>query len=608
MTRGTGHRGAGGRRLWSALAIPAAIAAFLGVVWLAETTLTRARIDLTEERRHTLSEATRRVLAAIEEPIVLSYYRSAALDTAAPELADYARRVRELLQHYVRLADGGLKLELYRPEPFSPEEDLAVAAGLQGLEVGTAGRTAYFGLAGRNSTDDRETIPLFAPERARFLEYDLTRLVYALANPDRPRVGVLTALPLFGDPAGGVAPWRVVARLREGYALERLDPDAAALPDDLDALLLAQATGLSPALREAVVDWAAAGRPLLAFVDPFSETLAAGRAPGAPPQADAVAEAAPLLQALGLRLDGASVIGDRSTARRVRARVAGRTQTLDYLPWLGLGAQELSATDPATANLNRLALNAAGHLAAADGAPVAPQALARSSDRAMPVPVARIATAPDPAALLSDFVASGETYVPAVRVRGGPDRLNAVVVADADLLDDAVWTRRQQVQGREVTVPVAGNGDFVANLMDTLTGAEGLLDLRGRGVADRPFTVIEAMREAAETEFRARERALSAEVQAAERRIRELRRRERTTGVVLSDAQQAEIDRLRGEMLTARGELRAVQHQLRADVEALQNRLQLLVTWGMPALVALLALVLALLRRRRRGRRPAAAG
>jgi ABC-type uncharacterized transport system involved in gliding motility auxiliary subunit len=182
------------------------------------------------------------------------------------------------------------------------------------------------------------------------------------------------------------------------------------------------------------------------------------------------------------------------------------------------------------------------------------------------------------------------------------------VVADADLLDDAVWTRRQQVQGREVTVPVAGNGDFVANLMDTLTGAEGLLDLRGRGVADRPFTVIEAMREAAETEFRARERALSAEVQAAERRIRELRRRERTTGVVLSDAQQAEIDRLRGEMLTARGELRAVQHQLRADVEALQNRLQLLVTWGMPALVALLALVLALLRRRRRGRRPAAAG
>jgi ABC-type uncharacterized transport system involved in gliding motility auxiliary subunit len=601
-------RSAGRRRLWSALAIPAAIAAFLSLVWLAETTLSRARLDLTEERRHTLSAATRRVLSAIEEPIVLSFYRSPALDAAAPELADYAQRVRELLQHYVRLADGGLQLELYRPAPFSPEEDLAVAAGLRGIEVGAAARTAYFGLAGRNSTDDRETIPLFAPERARFLEHDLTRLVYALANPQRPRVGVLTGLPILGDPARGVQPWRVVTRLRESYRLERLDPQADALPGDLDALLLVQASGLHPALWRAVADWAAAGQPLLAFVDPFSETLAARRPPGVPPPGDVVAEAAPLLEALGVRLDGGQVIGDRSNARRVRARVAGRTQTVDYLPWLGLGGAELADDDPATANLRRLAFNAAGHLAVRPDADAPLRPLAVSSDRAMPVPVARIATAPDPVQLLSDFVATGQRYVPAARLRGGPRALNAVVVADADLLDDAVWTRQQQIQGRAVTVPIAGNGDFAVNLLDTLTGAAGLLDLRGRGLADRPFVVIEAMREAAETEFRARERALSAELRAAEQRIRELRRRERTTGAVLSDQQEAEIRSLRSEMLTARRELRAVQHRLRADVETLQARLRVLVTWGMPVLVGLLALGLAVLRRVRRARRPAASG
>ncbi len=162
--------------------------------------------------------------------------------------------------------------------------------------------------------------------------------------------------------------------------------------------------------------------------------------------------------------------------------------------------------------------------------------------------------------------------------------------------------------GREVLVPMAGNGDLVVNLLDTMTGGAELLDLRGRGLRDRPFTVIEEMRREAETKYRAREQELSRRVREAEQRIAELRRTERRTGVVLSDAQQEEVETLRADMLEARRELREVQHQLRADVEALQTRVRLAVTWGMPALVALLAVTLALIRRRKRNRRPAASG
>ena len=58
----------------------------------------------------------------------------------------------------------------------------------------------YFGLAGTNLLDDERTIAFFQPERERFLEYDLTKLVYELSNPKRPVVGVMSSLPLDGDP------------------------------------------------------------------------------------------------------------------------------------------------------------------------------------------------------------------------------------------------------------------------------------------------------------------------------------------------------------------------------------------------------------------------
>ena len=83
-------------------------------------------------------------------------------------------------------------------QPFSPEEDLAVAEGLEGLPISDDGTLAYFGLTGRNSTDDHEVIGYLAPERANFLEYDLTRMINDLAQPDKPVVAVLGDLPLMG--------------------------------------------------------------------------------------------------------------------------------------------------------------------------------------------------------------------------------------------------------------------------------------------------------------------------------------------------------------------------------------------------------------------------
>src|SRR5579863_5155363 len=88
------------------------------------------RLDLTAEKLYTLSPGTRRTLAKIDEPITLRFYYSTAIGDEAPSVGVYADRVRELLTQYAAAAPGKIRLETYNPQPFSGEEDRAVAFGL----------------------------------------------------------------------------------------------------------------------------------------------------------------------------------------------------------------------------------------------------------------------------------------------------------------------------------------------------------------------------------------------------------------------------------------------------------------------------------------------
>src|SRR5258708_2970017 len=153
------------------------------------------RLDLTAEHLYTLSSGTRHTLARIDEPITLRFYYSTRLGDEAPSYGVYAQRVRELLDQYVAAAHGKFRLEVYNPQAFSDAEDRAVAFGLKGVPLDAQGEQVYFGLAATNSTDDQQIVAFFAPDRERFLEYDLTKLVHALAFPKKTVVGLMTPLP-----------------------------------------------------------------------------------------------------------------------------------------------------------------------------------------------------------------------------------------------------------------------------------------------------------------------------------------------------------------------------------------------------------------------------
>ena len=120
---------------------------FLAVNIFASVALRGYQVDLTENRLYTVSEGTKRTLAAIDEPIALRLYFSRNLSEAAPRYAAHHARVRELLQRYANLAGGRVNLQLLDPEPFSDAEDQAVADGMQGVPVTAAGDLGYFGPA-----------------------------------------------------------------------------------------------------------------------------------------------------------------------------------------------------------------------------------------------------------------------------------------------------------------------------------------------------------------------------------------------------------------------------------------------------------------------------
>jgi ABC-type uncharacterized transport system involved in gliding motility auxiliary subunit len=160
--------------------------ALVAAVMASNTLLKGMRFDLTENNLYTLSPGTRSMLAGIEEPINLYLYYSDQQTEDLPALRTYANRVIELLEEFTAAADGGVNLQVIDPLPFSEEEDRASQQGLQPVTLSAGGDTIYFGLAGTNSVGDTDVIPFFEPSERKeaFLEYDIARLVYNLANPD----------------------------------------------------------------------------------------------------------------------------------------------------------------------------------------------------------------------------------------------------------------------------------------------------------------------------------------------------------------------------------------------------------------------------------------
>jgi ABC-type uncharacterized transport system involved in gliding motility auxiliary subunit len=119
--------------LWSALGLSALLFLFLNL--FANNFFLDTRLDLTKSRQYTLSAGTRAIIAKLGEPVTLRFYFSRKNASDYPATTAYAKRVRDLLGHYAAMSHGKIVLEDVDPEPFTPEEDRAVQAGMKPAPV-----------------------------------------------------------------------------------------------------------------------------------------------------------------------------------------------------------------------------------------------------------------------------------------------------------------------------------------------------------------------------------------------------------------------------------------------------------------------------------------
>ena len=386
-----------------------------------------SRLDLTAEHLYTLSSGTRHTLARIDEPITLRFYYSTRLGDEVPSYGVYAQRVRELLDQYVATSHGKIRLEVYNPQAFSDAEDRAVAFGLKGVPLDAQGEQVYFGLAATNSTDDQQVIAFFAPERERFLEYDLTKLVHALAFPKKTVVGLMTPLPLEGDMMAMMRgrpspPMTVIEQLQQLDQVKSLGSDIDAIPADIDVLMLVHPQKLPEKTMFAVDQFVLKGGKALVFVDPLSELQASRPSQRNPPGSTTSSDLERLFKSWGFEVPANTVVGDRRAAQRVGVPVPGRTtRPLDYIAWLNLKAANLNRDDMITADLSHINMASSGIIEPIDGAKTVIEPLITTSPDSTKIPAEKLAGLPDVAGLLAQFKSDNKRYILAARVTGVVD-------------------------------------------------------------------------------------------------------------------------------------------------------------------------------------------
>jgi len=218
------------RRKYAVLSIVLAAAVFLGLNIAVDATITTAKIDLTDTGRYTLSQGTRNVIKSLSEPVTLRFFFSKKAASQYAQTRAYAGRVRDLLREYAARSHGKIILEEVDPEPFTPTEDEAGAAGITAVPT-ESGESVYFGLVGVNRIDGREVIPYFSPEREGLLEYDLTTLIYRLSTPKKYKIAILSGLPLETGPGGMQAmmsgrhdQYNAIVSIKPGYVFYSPDP------------------------------------------------------------------------------------------------------------------------------------------------------------------------------------------------------------------------------------------------------------------------------------------------------------------------------------------------------------------------------------------------
>ena len=603
----------------------------------------KERVDLTKEKAYTLSQGTRAILNKLDTPVKIRFYCSQG--ETAPEtvyLKSYAKRVEDLLAEYKQIAKGKLIIEKYDPQPDSDAEDSARLDGVEGQALRNGDRF-YLGLA-VSLLDEKQSIPFLDPGKERLLEYDLSRAISRVITPEKPVVGVMSPMPVFGMPSNpmmarmgqqGQQPWVIITELKNDFDVKHVAMDVDKIDDDVKVLLVIHPRDITDKTQYAIDQFIMRGGKLVAFLDPLpmvdsrEQNQMLGNIPNSGSNLDK------LLKAWGLSFDTAKVVADMN----FKMQLAGRGgQPQDAPAVLSVTADGINKDDIVTSQIDNLWLPYAGAFTGTPVQGLKETVLLESTKDSQLVDGFMANLSGEN--VMKEFKPSGTQYALAVRLTGKfktafpngkpeekkpeeKDKKDAdkkdtetktddslketkqdntvILVGDADMLYDRVALQPIQTLFGTAYAPANGNLSFVQNAVEQLTGDNNLIAVRSRATQNRPFTRIRAMETAANEKFQSEIKRLEDSKSEAQRKINELQqqKKDKDQRFILSPEQTAELAKLRKEEVETGKRLKQVQKDLRKEVVSLQTRVKWINILAVPAAVTASGIALAFVKRKK---------
>jgi ABC-type uncharacterized transport system involved in gliding motility auxiliary subunit len=608
------------------------------------------RLDLTAGGLYTLSDGTRRVLKELPREVELQFYLTRGEGVPIP-LKQYGERVRDLLGEYGRHGGGRIAVRNLDPQPDSDAEEWAQKYGLepQNLNPLGGGPDLYLGLVVRSGAKEG-VLPFLSPNDEPQLEYKITRLIGSVVQTSRPKVALLSSLPVAGgpppmpwmQPPSRPAPaWVFHDELQKSCEVVTVEPGAEAIPEGTTLLLVIHPSEIPEPTLFAIDQYLLGGGRLVAFVDPACLTqqeLMPAQNPQMMMMGGNKSDLNRLTEAWGLRLDTGEMVADTACATPVRMG----PQRAEYNPaWLSVREALIDRKDVATAPLRFLMMPFAGAFSGEPARELSMTTLVRTSDGAgladsmqamfgvaspdkvrrsgMPLPLAvklsgTFKTAfpdgdPKAAKPAGDEKKEGEeAKAPAAAAtasarKEGDGKGIAVLVADVDMLYDRFAVEEVSFLGFRQVQLANDNLNFALNLVEQLTGGDALISLRSRGSSDRPFTRVLEMQARAQERGQEEVDRLEQRLSETKERLSALQQRKQDAGqkLILSDEQRQEIEKFQQEERETARQLKDVRKSLRREIETLGWWLKGLNILAVPLLVAAFGVVRGVARRHRAG-------
>jgi len=237
---------------------------------------TSIRMDVTAERLHSLSDATRDLLRELptDRTVFIQAYVS-------PDIPEQFVQTRENLLGILNEVDslGGSRVQVLieDTEPFTQsardarEKFGIVPRSVPNLASAQAGYSQVFLGVAFTSGAQEHVIPFV--DRGLSVEYEMTRSIRVVAQTERKKIGVLsTEAKLFGgfdfQTMQSAMGWSIVEELRKQYEVIQVS-SAGPIPEDLDGLVVALPSSLPQEEMDVLLAYIQEGNPTLLLIDPL---------------------------------------------------------------------------------------------------------------------------------------------------------------------------------------------------------------------------------------------------------------------------------------------------------------------------------------------------